>query len=55
MPASIVDSDRRFHFRPQDEYKPGDILITREQMLERIDELAPQIAAKYKDKGLIFE
>lgn len=41
-------------FKPRSKYKPGEILITYEQIQQRIEDLAPSIAKKYKGKKLLI-
>ena len=41
-------------FKKPDEYKEGDIIISAEEIDQRLDELAEQLGKEYKDKRLLL-
>lgn len=43
-----------YEFKPEDEYRPGDILIGKEQIAEMVKYLAATIYADYKDRKLVL-
>lgn len=48
-----MNAETKPQFRSPTEYKPGDVIVTEEQILARIRELAPKMAARYKGKRLL--
>lgn len=48
-----MGAETKPQFKSSNEYEPGDVVVTDEQIIARIRELAPQIAAKYKGQRLL--